>query len=95
MKTLTKDYVQVDCVLHHDAKCIDKEQKKSDRIKKPHNSLTFTTLWANSADDKLAIFSYYFLILPREQNLAIHKNCLRQIIFFLGKIRKMFQYVVS
>ena len=34
-------------------------------------SLTFTTLWANSAEDKLMIF---YIIFPRKQVLTIHAN---------------------
>ena len=37
------------------------------------NYLTLTTLWANSADDKLMIFSYF----RRKQGLAFHANCLQ------------------
>ena len=33
--------------------------------------LTFTTLWANSADDKLMIF---FLFFTRKQNLTVHRK---------------------
>ena len=51
------------------------------------NTLTFTTLWAFSADDKLMIF---FLIFPSKLDLTFHANCL----LFLGKIRKIFQNVV-
>ena len=36
-------------------------------------SLTFTTLWANSADNKLVIS---FLIFPRKQDLTFHAKCL-------------------
>ena len=35
--------------------------------------LTFTTLWANSADDTLMIF--FFLNFPRKQDLMFHTNC--------------------
>ena len=57
------------------------------------NILILTNLLANSADDKLVIF---FLIFPRKQDLTFHakliawnaKSC------FLGKIRKIIQYVV-
>ena len=59
--------------------------------------LTFTTHWFNSADDKLI----YFLIFPRKQDLTCLANCLQWRKFawnvktgFLGKIRKIFQYVV-
>ena len=38
-----------------------------------HYTLTFTTLWANSADDRLMIF---FLIFTKKQDLAFHANCL-------------------
>ena len=37
------------------------------------DTLTFTTLRANSADDKLMIF---FFVFPRKQDLAFHANCL-------------------
>ena len=60
--------------------------------------LTFTTLWAFSADDKMMLF---FLFFPRKQDLTFHANCLRRRQFawnvkscFLGKIRKIFQNVV-
>ena len=50
--------------------------------------LTFTTLWTNSADDKLIFF-------PRKKDLTFHANCLhwRQFAwnvksYFLRKIRK-------
>ena len=33
--------------------------------------LTFTTLWANSADDKLMIF---FLFFTKKQNLTVHRK---------------------
>ena len=36
--------------------------------------LTFTTLWADSADDKLMIFLLFFL---REKVLIFHANCSR------------------
>ena len=59
------------------------------------DTLTFTTLLPNSADDKLVIVS---LIFPRKQGLTFHANCLqwRQFAwpvktFFLRKIRKIFQ----
>ena len=35
---------------------------------------TFTTPWANSADNKLMTF---FLIFPRKQVLTFHANCLQ------------------
>ena len=35
--------------------------------------LTFTTLWSESADNKLLIF---FLIFPQKQDLTFHANCL-------------------
>ena len=56
-------------------------------------SITFTTLWANSADDKLVIF---FLIFPRKQAFACHANCLpwHVIANLVAKIRKLFQIVV-
>ena len=38
-----------------------------------HLCLTFTTLLANSADDKLMIL---FLIFPTQQDLTFHANCL-------------------
>ena len=34
--------------------------------------LTFTTLWANSADDKLMIFFLFFF--TRKQNLTVHRK---------------------
>ena len=53
--------------------------------------LTFTTLWDNSADDKLMIF---FLFFTRKQNLTVHRKLSETIylkcqIPFLGKIRKI------
>ena len=35
--------------------------------------LTFTCLWANSADDKLMMF--FFFIFPRKYTLTIYANC--------------------
>ena len=59
--------------------------------------LTFTTLRANSADNKLMIF---FLFFP-ENRMTFHANYLhwRQFAWnvkfrFLGKRRKIFQYIV-
>ena len=56
--------------------------------------LTFTTLWANSADDNLLIY-IYFLFFPTKQDLTFHANCLhlRQfarnvITCFAGKNKK-------
>ena len=40
--------------------------------------LTFTSYWANSADNKLEIFFFFFfffLIFPRKQDLTFHANC--------------------
>ena len=55
--------------------------------------LTFTTLWANSAENKLVIF---FLFFSRKQDLTFHTNCLLWNVktYFLGKIRKMFQNII-
>ena len=51
-------------------------------------NLTFTTPWANSADEKLVISSLF----PRKQDLKFHANCLQHAnclkTCFLGKIRK-------
>ena len=38
------------------------------------SALTFTTLWANLADNKL-ITVYFFLIFIRKQYLTFHANC--------------------
>ena len=58
--------------------------------------LTITTLWANSSDHKL--IGDAFLIFLRKQDLTLHANW-RQFAWsvkscLLGKIRKIFQYVV-
>ena len=37
-------------------------------------TLTFTTLWPNSADNKLMMFSCF----PRKQDLTFHANCLQR-----------------
>ena len=52
--------------------------------------LTFTTLWANSADDKLMIF---FLFFTRKQSLTVHRKLSRDNLHEVwnpvsGKIRK-------
>ena len=39
-----------------------------------NGTLTFTTLWTNSADDKVMIF---FFFLRRKQDLTFHANCLQ------------------
>ena len=64
----------------------------------PYLCLTFTTLWANSANSKLMIF---FLRFPRKQDLKFHANYLQSRQFdeiskpvLLGKIRKILQYVL-
>ena len=46
--------------------------------------LTFTTLYANSADDKLMTFFLFFFILFRKQNLTLHANCLHWRQFALS-----------
>ena len=51
--------------------------------KLPSVSLTITTLWANSTDDKLVMF--FLLFFSRKQNLAVHANVKSS---FSGKIRK-------
>ena len=48
----------------------------------PGMSLTFTTLWANSADDKLIFFLFCF---PRKQNLIFHGDNLYEMSFFFWK----------
>ena len=52
-------------------------------------TLTFTTLWAFSAKDKLMIF---FLFFPKKQDLTFHANCLqiciKHHILFPGKNKK-------
>ena len=62
------------------------------------SAITFTTVWSNSANDKLVIFFYFF---PRKQDSICKANCLlwRQFAWniksrFLGKIRKIFKYVI-
>ena len=41
---------------------------------------TFTTLWANSADDKLVIFLFCFTF-PKKQDLTFHAIFLHWIQF--------------
>ena len=60
--------------------------------------LTFTALWANSADDKLMIFFLFFTI---KQVLTfvcklspMETICMKCQTLFSGKIRKIFQTVV-
>ena len=50
---------------------------------------TFSTLWANSADDKLNIF---IIIFPRKQDLTFHANCLQWR--FSGENKKNVQYEI-
>ena len=50
--------------------------------------LTFTNLWANSADHKLMIF---FLLFPRKQVENLHEISKPD---FWGKVRKIFPFVV-
>ena len=38
-------------------------------------TLTITTLWADSAKDKLIIYIYFFCF-PSKQGLTFHANCL-------------------
>ena len=59
---------------------------------------TFTSHWATSEDDNLMIFSYF----AQKTGFEIYANCLRWRQFarnvkscFLGKIRKIFQYVLK
>ena len=52
--------------------------------------LTLTVLWANSADDKLRIFSYFSQKIGLDISCKLSKG---QILLSL-KIRKMFQNVV-
>ena len=47
--------------------------------------LTFTNLWANSADDNFMIFFSYFL---RKENFIFHANCLHRIGDSLHKMSK-------
>ena len=60
--------------------------------------LTFTTLWVNSADDKLVIF---FLIFSQKKGFdiscklsSVETICMKCQILFSGKIRKIFQNAV-
>ena len=52
-----------------------------------HNiiSLTLTTLWANSADDKLKIS---FLFFPENRISPMETICLKCLILFSGKNKK-------
>ena len=44
-------------------------------VKHEDIGLTFTTLWANSADDKLMIFLFFF---AKKYALKFHANCLQR-----------------
>ena len=46
---------------------------------------TFTTLLANSADDKLMVF---FLFFSRKNYLIFHASCMKCQILFSGKNKK-------
>ena len=48
-------------------------RKRAEKMPCISNPLTFTTDWANSADDKLVIF---FLTFSKKQDLTFHPNCL-------------------
>ena len=58
-----------------------------------YSPLTFTTFWANSADNKLTIF---FLVFPETEALMFRANsvCMKCQSLFSGKIRKVFRNVV-
>ena len=75
---------------------IIKEKKKKERMSSAKilsGTLTYSTLWANSADDKLIISSDF----SQETGFDIscklsHMKC--QNLFSGKKVRKIFQYVV-
>ena len=68
------------------------------------SAFSFTSLWANSADDKLMIFLFFFFLENRIRHFMqigdnLHEANLRQFAWnvktrFLGKQWKIFQYVV-
>ena len=54
--------------------------------------LAFTTYWANSADNKLVMF--FLRIFPRKQDLIWHFICMKCLILFSRKNKKIFLNVV-
>ena len=63
-----------------------------------YNKLTFTTPWANSADNKLMIF---FLFFPEDrlyhfmQIFSLEDNLHEKSAYFLGKIKKKYFKMLS
>ena len=51
--------------------------------------LTFTTLWANSENDKLVILFFYYF--PRKQDLTFHASMKCQILFPGENMKKYFK----